>query len=246
MAYTIDTEPTYCTVEDVEETLDFPSPDDPTGIFRFSDVSHPSYNRVVKLILAAEDEIDRRTQRSWRVNYVKDHITSIQTYWHDLNGVRMAYFRNGGDYVQLHKDILPWDPEQGDKLEIRTHGNQWIDITNVMVDGRSPVDAHNISQWFDYKHGKLYIRTRLYQVKANALRISYRYGSEEPIPLGINRLAALTVASQILAMDMYQIKMGLGGDIAGVKDQTLNRWQEEMGRLYTSFQRTGTVHSLLR
>ena len=59
-------------------------------------------------------------------------------------------------------------------------------------------------------------------------------------------MACLTVASQILSMDMYSIKMGLGGDIAGVKDQVLNRWAEEMGRLYTSFQRTGSVYSLLR
>lgn len=246
MAYTIDTEPTYCTVEDVEETLDFPDPSDPMGMFRFSDVSHPSYARVQKMILSAEDEIDRRTRRSWRVNYVKDHIASIQTYWHDINGVRMAYFRNGGDYVQLHKDILPWDPEQGDRLEVRTHGNQWIDLTYVNIDGTSPSEVQNINTWFDYKKGKLYIRTRLYQVKANALRISYRYGSEDPVPAGINRLACLTVASQILSMDMYSIKMGLGGDVAGIKDQTLNRWNEEMGRLYTSFQRTGSVYSILR
>ena len=242
----MNTEPTYCTVEDVEETLDFPSPDDPMGIFRFSDVSHPSYDRVVKMILAAEDEIDRRTRKTWRVNYVKDHVASIQTYWHDINGVRMGYFQNGGDYVQLHRDVLPWDPEQGDKIEIRTHGNQWIDLSDVSIDGNSPELGPNVNQWIDHEHGKLYLRTRLYQVKANAVRISYRYGSEEPIPPGINRLACLTVASQILSMDMYSIKMGLGGDIAGVKDQVLNRWADEIGRLYSSFQRTGSVHSLLR
>ena len=245
MSYTIDGEPTYCTVQDVEETLDLPSPDDPMGIFRFSDVSHPSYDRVVRMILAAEDEIDRRTRRSWRVNYVKDHIATIQTYWPDQNGVRMMYYRNGGDYVQLHKDVLPWDPDQGDKLELRTRSNQWLDITDVNIDG-TPPSGENINQWFDYKRGKLYLRTRMYQVKPNAVRISYRYGSEDPIPAGINRLACLTVASQILSMDMYSVKMGLGGDIAGVKDQVLNRWAEEIGRLYTSFQRTGSVYSLLR
>ena len=245
MAYTIDTEPTYCSVEDVEETLDFPDPSDPLGIFRFSDVSHPTYARVQKMILSAEDEIDRRTRRSWRINYVKDHVATINTYWHDINGVRMAYFRNGGDYVQLHKDILPWDPEQGDKLEVRTHGNQWIDITERPLKGDAP-GGHTINTWFDYRRGKLYLRTRLYQVKANALRISYRYGSPDPVPAGINRLACLTVASQILAMDMYSVRMGVGGDVAGLKDQTLSRWNEEMGMLYSSFQRTGSVYSVLR
>lgn len=246
MSYTINDEPTYCTVEDVEETLDLPSPDDPMGMFKFSDMSHPSYERVQKLILAAEDEIDRRMRRSWRVNYVKDHIATIQTYWHDENGVRMAYFQNGGDYIQLRKDILPWDPEQGDKLEIRTHSNQWRDISELRVDGTSPRDDYNINQWIDYEHGKIYIRTRLYQVKGNAARISYRYGSEDPVPAAINRLACLIVASQILTMDMYSIKMGLGGDVAGIKDQILSRWQDEMNRIYSSYQRSGSVYSILR
>lgn len=224
--------------------MDFPSPDDPFGMFKFSDMSHPSFSRVEKMILSAEDEIDRRTRRSWRVNYVKEHVASIQSYWHDTNGVRMSYFRQGGDYVQLHKDILPWDPDEGDKLEIRTHGNQWRDITDINIDGISPAETQNINTWFDHPMGKLYIRTRLYQVKPNALRISYRWGSTEPVPAAINELAYLTVASQVLASDMYNIKMGLGGDVAGIKDQVLRKWAERIGYLYTSYQRPGSVHAM--
>ena len=46
--------PTYCTVEDVQETLGLPSPDDPQGIFEFSEVSNPTYSRVEKMIMMAE------------------------------------------------------------------------------------------------------------------------------------------------------------------------------------------------
>jgi len=246
MSYTDSTEPTYCTVEDVEETLGLSDPNNPLDIFRFSDVSQPRLDRVVKLILASEDEIDRRTRRTWRVNYVKDYVATIQTYWNDINGIRMEYYQQGGNYIQLRKDIRPWDPEQGDKLEIRSRYNQWNDITNANYDGDPQGYDGRTAYWFDYPYGKLYLRTRMFQVKPNALRISYRYGSDEPIPSGINRLCCLLTASKIITMGIYDVKLGLGGDIAGVKDSLLRSWQTEIGTLYSSFQRSGSVHSLLR
>lgn len=247
MTYVSDSVPTYCTVEDIEETMDLPSPDDPLGTFKFSDMSHPSYDRVTKMILAAEDEIDRRSRNTWRVNYVKDYTCSIQDYWHDENALRHDYFRKGGDYVQLHRNVLEWDPELGDKLEIRTTGNFWRDATISYIPF-ADADAIGYSDcmWFDYPRGKMYLRTRLFQAKDNALRISYRYGSTEPVPAGINRLCSLIVASKIIVMSVYDTKLGMGGDISGVKNQLLNEWKEEIGELYSSFQRAGTVHSLLR
>lgn len=245
MAYAdIEEGPTYCSVEDVEEYLSLPSIDDPQGIFRFSDVSNPSYSRVEKMILAAEDEIDQRTRRSWRVNYVKDHITSISEYWHDLAGLRHDYLSLGGDFIQLRRNILPWDPEKGDKLEIRMHSNVWRDITDAVDNPDNPTRSPNV--WIDYKMGKIYLRTRMYQQKGNAVRVSYRYGSDEPIPRGINELCSLIVASNIVNMGVYDIKVGLGGDIAGIKEQYLARWDDRIGKLYSSFQMPGSVHSLLR
>lgn len=233
--------PTYCTVEDVQETLGLPSPDDPQGIFEFSEVSNPTYSRVEKMIMMAEDEIDMRTGRSWRVNYVKDQIRTIADYMMDSNGYRIEYHRQGGNFVQLHKDILPWDPEQGDKLELRTHANSWSDITCSISE-----EGGTLKNWFDYKKGKLYIRQRRYLPQANAVRISYRYGSEEPVPLGINRLCSLLVASRIIVMGVFDIKVGTGGDISGLKNQLLTQWDKEIGILYSSYQRSGSVHSMLR
>lgn len=246
MSYTESEGPTYCTVGDVEETLGLSDPNNPLDIFRFSDVSVPTYDRVEKFIMMAEDEIDRRTRRTWRVNHVKDYITSIQGYWHDINGVRMDYFQQGGDYIQLRKDVLPWDPEQGDRIEIRNRGNQWRDLSDINIDGAPPGPDGRVNYWFDYHQGKMYLRTRLFQVKPNSVRISYRYGSTEPVPLGINRLCSLLVASKIITMGIYDVKLGMGGDISGVKDSLLRAWNAEIGDLYSSFQRSGTVHSLLR
>lgn len=240
--------PTYCTVEDVEETLGLPSRDHPQEIFRFSDVSNPTYNRVERYILGAEDMIDQRTRSTWRVNHVKDHMTSIKDYWADQNGFRTQFYLEGGDYVQLRKDILPWDPEEGDKLEIRMHSNAWMDITDTINTNEpptGPTDRH-VSFWFDYPMGKLYIRTHIFQRRPNALRISYRYGSTEPVPEGIRRLCELEAATRVLTGSIFDIKVGMGGDISGVKDSLLRNWAEEKAQLYSSFQRSGSVHSLLR
>ena len=282
MSYTTVREPTYATPDDVAETLDLPDHMDPTGMFTFSDESHPSFSRVEKLILSAEDEIDRRTRRTWRENRVEDYQCSISDYWGDINGWRNEYYRAGGNYVQLRKDIREWDPtpiEQGghgDKLEVRMRNGQWVDVSYQvrLSDGTFPekpdeeplpeehecpkcgwVDPDNgvkmalednFSAYFDYPYGKLYLRTRYFQQKYNALKITYRYGSEEPVPMGINRLCCLLVASQVINMQVYNIKVGTGSDISGVRDQLLANWNDEIGRLYSSFQRSGSVHSILR
>ena len=254
----------YCTPDDVAEVMDLPDHLDPTGMFTFTNESHPSYERVQKMILAAEDEVDRRTRRSWRTNYVFDQQRTISGYWHDINGWRSDYYAEGGDYVQFRKDIKHWDPHPiyvegheddpdyviypGDKLEIRLRNGAWVDVSDRVGDQMVFDDVKNpqITAYFDYPYGKLYLRTRYFQQKYNALRITYRYGSDEPVPMGINRLTSLIVASQVINMSVFNIKVGVGSDIAGIKDQLLANWNDEMGRLYSSFQRIGSVHSALR
>lgn len=252
---------TYCTPEDVADTLDMPDPNNPMGIFAFSDVSHPSYDQVCKMIRANEDIIDRRLRRSWRENQVKNYICDIENYQWDEGGYRAAYYMNGGDYIQLRKDIRRWDPSKGDKLEIRSRQNTWIDISNYPVDGEEPTEGNTTSLgdtwrvWFDYSAGKMYIRTRWFQQRFNGVRISYRYGTNsedptaddyEPMPDGIARLCCLMTATQVLNMSMFYIKLGSGGDINGVRDALLYNWQEEMGTIWSAFQRSGTVHSMYR
>ena len=154
--------------------------------------------------------------------------------------------------IQLRKDILPWDPEKGDKMELRNMTLQWRDISEIDSDGLHVKHLNRETFWFDYPAGRLFLRTRLLQPKFNALRITYRYGNdldsdgEENVPMAINRLASLIVASNIIIMDFHSIKVGMGGDVSGLRDQLLNRWGEEINRIYSSYQRSGSVHSLLR
>ena len=241
-------EPTYCTIDDVAYALDVPSQLDPTGTLMFTETSHPNAEQVTKMILANEDIIDRRLRRSWRENRVENYVATIRDYWGDINGWRFDYYAKGGYYVQLRKDVLPWDPEKGDKLEIRMYNNQWYDISNQYNQNGFGITVGQMGFWFDYPMGKLYIRTRQFQPRDNAIRISYRYGLEDggDVPYGIQRLCSLLTANQVLNMQAFNIKVGAGADISGVREQIAKNWQDEMNQIWSSFQRSGSVHSMLR
>ena len=66
------------------------------------------------------------------------------------------------------------------------------------------------------------------------------------VPAAINRMCCLMTAIQVINMQMFNIKVGAGGDLGAVKDSMIRQWQEEINSIFTSFRRTGSVHSLLR
>ena len=133
--------------------------------------------------------------------------------------------------------------------------DRWIDISGGSIDKAdfgedvdlTPGDAGmgNLF-WFDREEGTMHLRYRYLQPKKDSVCISYRYGSDAPIPAGIKRLCNLIVATDVLTMDFYSVKVGMGGDISGLRDQALSRWDKEIGRLYSTYQRPGVPRSLLQ
>lgn len=234
---------TYCTPEEVAETLDLPVDYDYDGHYVFDDMSHPKRSQVIRMILSNEDYIDKILKRSWREHRVENYLASLSNYWHDINSWRIEHYLQGGDYIQLRKDIRQWDPSKGDKLEMRTLMNHWVDLTDV-VSTNGETGRNRI--WFDYPHGKMYMYTRWWTQKYNSIRITYRYGSEEPVPYAINRMCCLLTASQILNMQAFNIKVGTGGDISGIRESMLRAWQDEINSIKSAWQRSGSVHSMLR
>ena len=241
-------QPQYCTPDDVALTLDLPDPNDAMGYFRFTDMSHPSYEQVCRMICANEDRIDQRVRRSWRVNQVRDYITDIPTYMADEVGFRSMYYANGGYPIHLRRNILPWDPQKGDRISLRKPMAQWGDISGRNLDERNDFPPEvNLSTdgfWIDYAKGTLYLRTRRLQPKYNAVCITYRYGSTEPAPPGIKRLCCLMTAIQVIQSQAFAIKYALGGDVAGIKDSLVKAYQEEINELFSMYQRSGTVHGV--
>ena len=106
----------YATPDTVAMTLGLQDPIDPASPMRFSDESNPTYEFVDDLIRAAEDQIDRLTQRTWREYKVTNRILDIRNYQWDENAYRGAYYQYGGYKIELQRDLLPWDPSKGDRL----------------------------------------------------------------------------------------------------------------------------------
>lgn len=247
-------QPTYCTPDDVAAQLDdLSDPENDEEKFHFSDDSHPSYDRVCTYILAAEDLIDRNTKRSWRQNKVRETLLDIPNYQWDENAWRSAYYQSGGYAIHLaHKNVLEWDPTKGDKLELRTHMLGWRDISDEILDNEGRPVANIELFWFDYKRGTIFLKTRLMQQKFNALRVTYRYGNEDDsngekeVPAAVNIATSMMAAKLLLSSDFHSIKVGIGGDISGLRDQAYARWDAYLAEFYLAYRRTGIVKSLYR
>lgn len=248
----------YCDPEMVAETLDLPDPTNPDDVYKFSNISHPNYNQVCRMIVSNEDKIDRRLKRSWRMHKVVDQVLDIPRYQHDENSWRSDYFLYNGYTIPLQRDILPWHPDPiyeegyegdpdhivypGDKLEVRSYSGKWQDVSNLYSD----VGMNSNSFSFDYKGGRLFLRTFWRQPRYNAVRISYRFGgTEEDLPDAIQRLCCLMTAIQILNSQFWVIKVGAGGDIGAVRNSMIRLWQDEINEIISAYQRPGKVYSMI-
>lgn len=233
----------YCEPIDVMRAIrivDYYSPNQ--DILEPSDVSLPSYDELIFRICAKQDEIDRYTKRTWRENRVKDRLYTINEYWQDNNSSRARYYMEGGYFIQLNKDILPFDTSKGDKVEIRTVSNEFVDISDsVEMTDNEPLKTF----WFDYPAGKMYIRSTFLQPKHNAIRITYRHGRPSEVPASISRCCALMVALTILNEDFYLTRLGSGGDLGSSKADMRRNMESEINNILMMYRRMGAVYSML-
>jgi hypothetical protein len=235
--------PTYTTPELVAEAMDLPDPTNPMDTYKFSNISHPTYDEVCRRICGFEDQIDRRLMRSWRPHRVVEQVLDIPRYQHDEASWRSDYFLYGGYKIPLQMNILPWDPEKGDKLEIRMYNGNWRDISHQYKDGTLMSESFS----FDHKGGVMYLRTYMRQPMYGAVRITYRYGGEEgcEVPYAIQRLCSLLTAKSILASQFWVVKVGTGKDINGVRNSMISLMDEEINSIISSYQRPAKVYSML-
>lgn len=233
----------YCTPDDVAMAMDLPSPDDPFKAMVFDDTSHPSYEQVERMIRSNSDIIDRRLRRSWRENRVVNRVVSIDVYEHDENTWRHEYWLRGGNFIQLERDLRPIDPALGDKVEFRTFMNQWRDMSATEGSDADPAEGQ-CRFWVDSEAGRLFYRSNVFQPRYNALRLTYRWGSEEPAPEPISRLCILMTMVQILQTQPFFIKVGQGGDLGAVRKDMIQSWQEEANQIWGSYQRPSAVLSM--
>lgn len=233
----------YCTPDDVAMAMDLPSPDDPFKTMAFDDMSHPSFEQVERMIRSNSEMIDRRLRRSWRENRVKDRVVSIDVYEHDENTWRTEYWLRGGNFVQLERDLRPLDPAKGDKVEVRSFSGQWRDVSAFEGNDADPSE-NQCRFWVDPERGRLFYRANIFQPRYNTLRLTYRWGSEEPAPEAIRRLCVLLTMIQILQTQPFFIKVGQGGDLGMVRQDMIKTWTEESNYIWGAYQRPSAVFSM--
>lgn len=234
----------YCSPSDVARAIRMIDYNDPNGgIWEPSDSTIPSWDDMIFRICAKEEEFDAYTNRSWRVNRVKDHVTSMNTYWHDLNSQRSEFWVKGGYTVQLHSHVLPWDPAKGDRLYLRNYQNNWMDVTDQFCTDPNRKDGGTLG-WIDYDQGTAHIITSYLKPKQDAVKITYRWGSEEPVPALVSRCVALMTALTLLNEDLYMTRLGQGGDLGGQKNDMKRAMQDEINSIIAVYRTTTSVYSL--
>lgn len=223
----------YCTPEDVIDLLMIRDPCT-QEIMTLTDKSFPTRDWVQKRILVASDYIDSATQDTWGVIQHKDYIMDRGDLWWLTNTSRINMpWQRGGWHTQLINPILPWDPEQGDKLELRVSQNEWTDVT----------DEIEKTFWFDYEGGSFYwLRPTLDPY--NRFRITYRYGRNTTPPYDIQDACVKSVAITIMQTDWYRSKFAGGGDLSS-KQETIRAWKEEINAVIVRHMNCGTAQSLL-
>lgn len=237
----------YCDPIDVIKAIrlvDYYSPDG--ELLQPSDSSLPDWDELCFRITVAEKYIDRYTGRSWRENRVVKETQDINTYWHDENAWRTEYWLQGGYLVQLNKPVIEFDPSKGDKVELRSLDNSWIDISSgyMLRNGsrdvgdvqpsesdRRTYTEYNGRFWFDYDDGKMYLRCNNLQPKQNSIRLTYRWGDVAEVPPDIRRATALKVGLTMLQEELYLTKIGQGGDLGSNKSDMKRSMQDEINEI---------------
>jgi len=179
---------TYCETDDVRRVLQ--------KSVDFSGNTKPSLEDVKKFILAAENKINGKTQRSWKE-------VSVSEEYYDIPYIT---FRRGvGVPVFLKKRFIKtMSTGSGDKIEL-WDGTAWIDYVTERTEGRAD------DFWLNYKQGKLFLMQRYFGFREQAIRMTYRYG-ETTVPEEVKEACAMYAAAVILTSDPQTIVVADPGD----------------------------------
>lgn len=119
-----------------------------------SDPKLATFNKFIKMAMA---EIERRTNRAWRIKRYDQLVKDVSAAWIPTRGVPI--------YL-AHSDMVPFDKDAGDKLEA-WNGSEYVDYTTA------------VSIYYLERFGKIYIRGLSWSwLRDDRLKISYRYRSK--------------------------------------------------------------------
>lgn len=135
-----------------------------------------SYDEVVELIredvVDASSEFDERTRNPHR-------LTREYHQYHDAN------VKGGMGLAKVwldHRNVLPFDPDEGDSIEVRVGRTEWRDLT-AETNLWELNERKGILRLFIRSRGT--VKRRWWAVEDNGVRVTYRHGA-----WGHNRTAA--------------------------------------------------------
>lgn len=136
-------------------------------------IGNQDEERIKSAIDAAEQEFESRTRnafRTVRVGAPNDSAT------YEYHSAKMRRYQGGVKLYLEHRNVLPFDSSEGDKLEVRTSIDSWRDITPDQDSLWNLIDASKgILQLSGlYRFTNIYWRRAL---RTGNVRVTYRYGS---------------------------------------------------------------------
>lgn len=180
---------TYCNISDVKRVLQ--------NSFKFGENATPNKDDVESFINEAEDEIDHRTQNSWR-------STEVTNEFYNLPFNEYFDYSIGLAIHLRHRNIKTLSSTVGDKIELWT-GSEYIDWLTDKTEGRGE------DFWLEEEQGILHLRYYYAFYREKALRLTYRYG-ETTVPKDIRKATAMMAAIDLIQSDDMSAMLDETGD----------------------------------
>lgn len=181
---------TYTTAEKVAKYIQYL--DVRGGGYTFGGSTDPTIWDVERLIVQAEDEIDRRTGHAWRTRYSGTTTGQDSTQKYIYVNMEPEWSSTEWAVYLPNRKITTFDSESGDELKV-WDGNSYTDYLSE-TSGRAN------DYFVDYDAGIIRISNPVNPYVAKPAKIKYRYG-ESTVPYDIEKLVTMMAAKEILLMD---------------------------------------------
>lgn len=187
----------------------------------------PNTKMVKSVILMSEDDIDRRTNHTWKASkQVRGQVFDVSAIW--------DYGR--GMYIPLrHRNIKTWDESKGDMFEIWT-GTGW-QAQSVATNS----SLLNIEE----SQGSMHIRGYIYTILTRKrFRVTYRYGGDregDDVPRDIKKCAILLTCIDLLTSDFKMSQVTYGGEGNIQKQALIEKWEAKSNKIIADHSEIMTV-----
>lgn len=208
---------TYCTAAQIVSFLKLT---DTQGNSIVPDsTTDPTLAELEDLINEGEQEIETRTQHSWREARITNEPHDIINVYEWGRGIPVHLF---------HRNVRALNTGSGDKLEIWT-GDNYDDIT---PDGSDRFNLHE-------EMGILYLRGFVFSIfRDNRIRITYRYGGEQGdksatpvVPTDIRDCCRKLVSIKLLESSFAMNNIQFGSDRGLRTSEVVDRWRTDCDKI---------------